>query len=283
MRIRTAVRRSAGEVRAIEPVSTSRLQAAFAAHRGRTGLIPFVTAGYPSLDATLEMLRAFDRAGALGVEVGIPFSDPIADGPDIQRASEWALRQHVGSEGVFATIERFRAGSALPVVVMTYANPVVRMGAEAFAKRAKAAGVDGIIISDLPPEEAAETWKAFDDAGVDTITLVAPTTDEARVPALVERCRGFVYCLARTGVTGQGAGYSGSIPDRVALIRRQSTLPVAVGFGISNGDDARALRGVADAVIVGAAFVRRITENPEQGAVERVEAFAQELTGALAG
>ncbi|MBI5170840.1 MAG: tryptophan synthase subunit alpha [Candidatus Eisenbacteria bacterium] len=264
-------------------MNPSRLEAAFAAHRGRTGLIPFVTAGYPSLDATLEMLRAFDRAGALAVEVGIPFSDPIADGPDIQRASEWALRERVGTEDVLHTIERFRAGSELPVEVMTYANPVVRMGAAAFAARAKAAGVDGVIISDLPPEESAETWKAFDDAGVDTITLVAPTTDEDRVPDLLRRCRGFVYCLARTGVTGQGAGYSGSIPDRVALIRTHTALPVAVGFGIASGDDARKLSGVADAVIVGAAFIRRITENPAQGAVERVESFARELTGALAG
>ena len=264
-------------------MSGSRLAAAFAARKGGTGLIPFVTAGYPSLDATLEMLRAFARAGALAVEVGIPFSDPIADGPDIQRASEWALARKVGTAGVLATIARFRAESQLPVIVMTYANPVVRMGAAEFARRAKEAGVDGVIVSDLPPEESAETWAAFDAAGIDTITLVAPTTDDDRVAPLVERCRGFVYCLARTGVTGQGAGWSGSIPERVAQIRTRTPLPVAVGFGISSGDDARRLAGVADAVIVGAAFVRRITENPESGAVERVEAFARELTGALAG
>lgn len=262
-------------------MSASRLQAAFAAHAGRTGFIPFVTAGYPSLDATLEMLRGFAREGALAVEVGIPFSDPIADGPDIQRASEWALRAGVTTERVLEMLARFRAGSPLPVVVMTYANPIVRAGVGSFATRAKAAGVDGLIVSDLPPDEAADWWDEFDRAELETIVLVAPTTDDQRLPLLVRRSRGFVYCLARTGVTGQGSGWSGSIPDRVAQIRRHTTLPVAVGFGISSGEDARALRGVADAVIVGAAFMRRVTEDPSRGPVERVDSLARELAGAL--
>ncbi len=259
----------------------SRLRAAFEANAGRTGFIPFVTAGYPSLEATLGMLRAFAREGALAVEVGIPFSDPIADGPDIQRASEWALRAGVSTEAVLETVARFRAESPLPVVLMTYANPVVRAGVEAFAARAKAAGADGVIVSDLPPDEAPEWWAAFDRAGLDTVVLVAPTTDEARLPLLLARCRGFVYCLARTGVTGRGAGWSGSIPERVAELRRHTALPVAVGFGISGGEDARRLRGVADAVIVGAAFMRRVTEDPAAGAVERVAALARELGSAL--
>lgn len=262
-------------------MSPSRLQAAFAAHAGRTGFIPFVTAGYPSLDATLEMLRAFARAGALAAEVGIPFSDPIADGPDIQRASEWALRAGVTSDGVLAMLARFREESPLPIVVMTYANPVVRGGVEAFARRAAASGVDGLIVSDLPPDEAPEWWGAFDAAALDTIVLVAPTTDDARLPALLARSRGFVYCLARTGVTGQGAGWSGSLPERVATIRRHTKLPVAVGFGISSGEDARRLRGVADATVVGAAFMRRVTEDPGHGAVERVASLAGELADAL--
>jgi tryptophan synthase alpha chain len=263
-------------------VAASRLHAAFAAHRGATGLIPYVTAGYPSLDATLGMLRGVDRAGALAVELGIPFSDPIADGPDIQRACEWALRQDVGIADVLALVADFRRESQLPIVLMTYANPVVRMGLGEFGARAHESGVDGIIVSDLPPEESPETWDALTAAGLDTITLVAPTTDDARVAGLIARCRGFVYCLARTGVTGQGSGWSGSLPDRIAQIRRHTTLPVAVGFGISSPADAAKLRGVADAVIVGAAFMRRVAENPEQGAPERVSAFAGELVGALA-
>jgi tryptophan synthase alpha chain len=261
-------------------VTDSRLAAAFQSS-GHTGLIPFVTAGYPSLDATLEMLRGFAAAGALAVEVGVPFSDPIADGPDIQRSAEWALRAGVGLEDVLALITRFRQESQLPVIIMTYANPIVRMGAGAFATQAKAAGVDGVILSDLPPDESPETWAALDAAGIDTILLVAPTSDPQRVPLLLQRCRGFVYCLARTGVTGQGAGYAGSLPERITELRAQTPLPVAVGFGISNGDDARKLKGLADAVIVGAAFMRRVTEDPRNGAVQRVVALAQEIVAAL--
>lgn len=262
-------------------MSASRLEAAFAARKGATGLIPFVTAGYPSLDATLEMLRGFARSGALAVELGVPFSDPIADGPDIQRASEWALRGQVGAGAVLDLVTAFRRESELPVVLMTYLNPILRDGLEAFGARARAAGVDGIIVSDLPPEESPETWDALARAGLDTITLVAPTTDDARLPTVLGRCRGFVYCVARTGVTGQGQGWSGSLPDRVAAIRAHTRLPVAIGFGISGAEDARRLRGVADALIVGAAFMRQVAVDPAHGAADRVAAFADELAGAL--
>ena len=259
----------------------SRLKAAFAAQGGRTGLIPFVTAGYPSLDATLQMLRGFAASGALAVEIGIPFSDPIADGPDIQRASEWALRAGVSVADVLALVTRFRAESDLPVILMTYANPVVQVGAEAFASQAKAAGVDGIILSDLPPEESPELWAALDAADIDTILLVAPTTEAKRLPLLLARCRGFVYCLSRTGVTGAAGGFGGSVPERIAELRQHTQLPIAVGFGISSGVDARKLQGVADAVIVGAAFMRRVTEDPATGASDRVVDFAKELSLAL--
>jgi tryptophan synthase alpha chain len=264
-------------------LAASGLAAAFTARRGATGLIPFVTAGYPSLDATRAMLDGFDRAGALAVEVGIPFSDPIADGPDIQRASEWALRGRTGTGAILDLVADFRRTSRLPIVLMTYVNPVLRFGLEAFAKRAAAAGVDGIIVSDLPPEESPETWDTLNAAGIDTITLVAPTTDAARLPGLLARCRGFVYCLARTGVTGQGQGWSGSIEERIAAIRASTPLPVAVGFGISGADDAKRLRGLADAVVVGAAFMRKVAQDPEHGASDRVIAFADELAGALRG
>ncbi len=262
-------------------MSDSRLRAAFAARAGRTGFIPFVTAGYPSLDDTFEMLRAFEHEGALAAEVGIPFSDPIADGPEIQRASEWALRAGVTTGAIFEMLARFRAASSLPLVVMTYANPVVRAGVASFAARAKAAGVDGVIVSDLPPDEAPEWWNEFDRAGLETIVLVAPTTDDARLPMLLARSRAFIYCLARTGVTGRGEGWSGSIPERIAQLRRHSPLPVAVGFGISSGEDATRLRGQADAVVVGAAFMRRVAEDPARGAVQRVAMLARELADAL--
>ena len=240
-----------------------------------------MTAGYPSLEGSLELLGALERAGALAVEVGVPFSDPIADGPDIQRASEWALRQGVGVDDVLDMVARFRRGSSLPVVVMTYTNPVVRVGAEAFAARARDAGADGVILTDLPPEELPAAWAAMDRAGLDTVLLVAPTTTAERLPALLGRCRGFVYCLSRTGVTGRGEGYAGSLAERLAAVRALTKLPVAVGFGISTAADAAALRGRADAAIVGAAFTRMVQQDPARGFSERVGSLAAELVGAL--
>jgi tryptophan synthase alpha chain len=263
-------------------VADSRLAAALRDHARPTGLIPFLTAGYPSLQESLAMLREFDDAGVAAIEIGIPFSDPIADGPDIQRASEWALRQGVGVPEVFQLVREFRRASTRPVVLMTYANPVLRTGADAFSKAAAAAGVDGVLVSDLPPEEAPELWRAFDAHRIDTVMLVAPTTRPERAAHLVERSRGFVYCLARTGVTGGSAGESSPIPERIAAIRSLTDLPIAVGFGIGNAEQARALRGVADALVVGAAFMRRVTERPEGGATERTASLARELIGALA-
>ena len=260
---------------------SSRLSAAFAARAGSTGLIPFLTAGYPSLEVSLELLRAFERAGAMAIEVGVPFSDPIADGPDIQRASEWALRRGTGVYDVLDLVARFRRDSQLPVIVMTYANPVVRVGAREFAQRARASGVDGVILSDLPPDELPDTWAAMDEAGLDTVLLVAPTTSEARLPGLLARCSGFVYCLARTGVTGQAGGYAGALDERLAALRAHSKLPIAVGFGISTAADAAALRGRVDATIVGAAFMRLVHQDPEHDVAARAGALAMELVAAL--
>ncbi len=262
--------------------STGRLASAFAAGRGSTGLIPFVTAGYPSPEASLEMLRGFARLGVRAVEVGVPFSDPIADGPEIQRASEWALRLGIGAAEVLELVASLRGECALPVVVMTYANPILRQGIAAFGRRARSAGVDGVLVSDLPPDESPEVWQALDESGLDTVMLVAPTTEPARLPLLIARSRGFLYCLSRTGVTGRGAGDSGSLRERVAALRRMTELPIAVGFGISSPAEARALRGVADGVVVGAAFMRAVTEDPRRGAIERVLSLAGELVGSLA-
>jgi len=260
----------------------TRLGAAFDHARGATGLIPFITAGYPSIEASLEMLRGFDRLGARAVEIGVPFSDPIADGPDIQRASEHALARGLGLAHVLDLVAELRRGSSLPVVLMSYANPLMRGGISAFAARAAECGVDGVLVSDLPPDEAPEAWSALEGAGLDTVVLVAPTTAAQRLPTLLARARGFVYCLARTGVTGGDAGETGVLPERLAAIRRHTRLPVAVGFGISSGTQAHALRGAADAVVVGAAFMRAVASEPDRGAVDRVLALAGELTAALA-
>jgi tryptophan synthase alpha chain len=266
-----------------------RLAEAFSRHRDHTGLIPFLTAGYPSLAATDAMLDGLAGLGVRAVELGIPFSDPIADGPEIQRSSEAALRDGIGIPETLACVKRLRAGHELPIVLMSYVNPILRFGTERFATESRAAGVDGVIVSDLPPDELPEVWTALERAGLDTILLVAPTSDEARWPGILGRTRGFVYCLARTGVTGSGPGEGGVIPERIAALRRHTRLPIAVGFGISNADQARSLAGVADAVIVGAAFMRAIrgaiADAPRAGdraAVDAVLALAGELTSALA-
>ena len=259
-----------------------RLETAFASRTARTGLIPYLTAGYPSPDDTVALMRALEPS-ALALEVGIPFSDPIADGPDLQRASEWALARGAGAGEALEVVRRYRRGGELPVLLMTYANPILRLGIDRFAEQAREAGTDGVIVSDLPPDEAPEAWKALQDAGLDTVLLVAPTTSPARLPLLLSRCRGFVYCLARTGVTGGGAGYSAPLEERVREIRAHTRLPVAVGFGISTSDQARELSGVADAAVVGAAFAREIARDPARGVTERVAAKARELVTALAG
>jgi tryptophan synthase alpha chain len=259
----------------------SRLGPAFAAARGRTGLVPFITAGYPSLDQSLEMLRGFARLGALAVEIGIPFSDPIADGPEIQRASEWSLARGVGREQALDLVRALRREHELPVVIMTYANPILPGGVGRFAAAARAAGVDGVIVSDLPPDESPEVWSALDREALDTVVLVAPTTDPARLPLLLGRSRGFLYCLARTGVTGASAGFSEPLEQRLAALRERTALPIAVGFGISKPGQARALAGLADAVVVGAALMRAVAEDPARGAAERVHALAGDLIAAL--
>jgi len=259
----------------------SRLTASLREHARPTALVPFVTAGYPSLDASREMLGELDRAGAAAIEIGIPFSDPIADGPDIQRASEWALRAHVGMEDVLDLVRDFRRDSQLPVVLMTYANPVVKMGAAKFARAAADAGTNGVIVSDLPPEELPDVWSELDGAGLDTVMLIAPTTRPERAAVIAKRTRGFLYALARTGVTGNAAGESAPLPERLAELRPLTDLPIGVGFGIGNADQARALKGVADALIVGAAFMREVAQDPARGAAARVASLARELVAAI--
>ncbi|NOT33142.1 MAG: tryptophan synthase subunit alpha [Candidatus Eisenbacteria bacterium] len=261
-----------------------RLARAFASRQGRAGLIPFLTAGYPDLESSAAMIRVAAESGALAIEIGIPFSDPIADGGDIQRSSEHAVRSGVDVSAVLELVKGARAAGidSLPIVLMTYTNPVVRFGVERFAREARDAGADAVILSDLPPEESPEIWGALDAAGLDTVVLVAPTTPDARLPLLMARARGFAYCLARTGVTGAGGGEAGDVSQRIAAIRRHTQLPIAVGFGISNAEQARKLASGADAVIVGAAFMRAIASSHDaKGAIEAFGKLSRELAGAL--
>jgi tryptophan synthase alpha chain len=227
-------------------------------------------------------MRGLGDAGVLALEIGVPFSDPIADGPEIQRASEPAVRGGVGAAAAIDLVRAFRAdGFETPVVLMTYANPILRLGLDTFSSQAASAGVDGVLVSDLPPDERSSMWRALETGGLDTVMLVAPTTSQDRLPMVLEHCSGFVYCLARTGVTGNAKGEAGDLVGRIAAIRAMCALPVAVGFGIATPDQAAALRGVADAVVVGAAFTRAIAHDPDRDVEPRVLELARSLGVAL--
>jgi tryptophan synthase alpha chain len=240
----------------------SRLSATFARLRaaGTPGLVTYVTAGDPDLARTEGILRALDRAGADVVEVGIPFSDPLADGPVIQRATERALASGTTLLGVLDLLKRLRSDLRMPVVVFSYANPVLRIGAERFADLARDAGVDGVLILDLPIEEAGDFRAMLEARGIDTILLLSPTTSDERLRKAATLGSGFLYAISRLGVTGARNEVADGAEDMVRRIRRVSTLPVALGFGISKPDHVRQIGQWADAAVVGSALVNVIAE-----------------------
>jgi tryptophan synthase alpha chain len=251
---------------------------------GRAGLVPFLTAGYPDRATSARLLDACARAGAAAIEIGIPFSDPLADGPALQTAAQAALDGGTTPADALALAAGQSRAHDVPLVIMTYANPVLAYGVERFAADAVAAGVRGLIVSDLPLEERPDVWAVFAAAGLDTIPLVAPTTAPERLPALVARARGFVYCLSRTGVTGDGRAFAGELDGLVAAVRGLTDVPVAIGFGVDDAAKARFVAERADGVIVGAAIARRIAQAgaDRAAAVAAVEAFVGELAGAVA-
>ncbi|MFP4560146.1 MAG: tryptophan synthase subunit alpha [Thiohalorhabdus sp.] len=226
---------------------------------GRKGLVTFLTAGDPAPDQTVPLLHTLVASGVDVLELGVPFTDPLADGPVIQRASERALAHDISLEDVLEMVRAFRAEDPdTPVVLMGYANPVERMGPARFAERAAEAGVDGLLTVDMPPEEAAEWARPLPEAGVAPIMLVAPTTAEERLEKTVELARGFIYYVSMTGVTGGGGLDVASVEEHVAPIRARTDLPVAVGFGVRDADSAAAVAGAADAVVVGSALIRTV-------------------------
>ncbi len=250
---------------------------------GRAGLAPFLTGGYPDRATSARLLDACARAGAAAIELGIPFTDPLADGPALQRAAQVALEGGTTTGDVLALARDFAEGHAdVPIVIMTYANPILAYGVERFARDAASAGVSGVILSDLPFEERPDVWDALAGAGLDTIPLVAPTTTAARLPGLVARARGFVYCLSRTGVTGDAGAFAGELESMVAAVRGLTEVPVAIGFGVDDAAKARFVAARADGVIVGAAIARRIATAPPGGAVDGVEEFVRGLAEAVA-
>jgi tryptophan synthase alpha chain len=222
--------------------------------RNRAALVTFLTAGDPSPRATVAYARALADGGADVIELGVPFSDPLADGPVLQRAAERAIAAGTRVRDVLNCASEI-AGSGLPVVLMTYANPVLRRGWEAFVRDAAASGVVGLILTDVPPEEAAPFLPAARDADLATIFLVAPTSGPDRVRAVVDATTGFVYCVSRLGVTGTGESLSASFRPVLESVRAVSDLPVGLGFGISTPDHAREAGVLADAVIVGSRLV----------------------------
>ena len=230
--------------------------------RGEMGLVAFLTAGDPSLQATESFVLALDEAGADLVELGVPFSDPVADGPAIQRSSERALRAGASLSGVLDLVESIRRKSDVPLVLFSYYNPVLQMGIDRFARRAADAGADGVLITDLTPEEAGDYRRIVQAHGLDTIFLAAPTSTEERLARIADVSSGFLYVISRTGVTGTREGLPEDLPALIRRVRRASRLPVAVGFGISLPGQVSILGGLADAAVVGSALVQEIEQAP---------------------
>lgn len=264
----------------------NRLDARFAALRaeGRAAFVAYVMAGDPDLARSEAILAGLPAAGADVVELGYPFSDPMAEGPTIQLASQRSLAARTTLAGVLDVVRRFRIGEAhTPVVLMGYLNPLLSHGLERFASDAAAAGVDGLIVVDCPPEEADPLADALDAAGVALIRLTAPTTDDARLAVVARRTSGFVYYVSVAGVTGVGAADADAVAPAVARVRAATGLPVAVGFGIRTPELAAAIARVADAAVVGSALVDEIARAEESGgdAVEAVLARARTLSAAV--
>lgn len=262
----------------------SRIEAALrrAASENRAALVPFLVAGDPDPEETPALVATLAEAGADVVEIGVPFSDPVADGPAIQRASERALARGVTLRRTLDLVRRVRERTGVPLVLFGYLNPVLAFGVPAFCREAAAAGVDGLLVVDLPVEEGAGAREAFRAAGLDTIQLAAPTSGPERIHRIAAESRGFVYAISRTGVTGARAQMAGGIEDLVATIRGATSLPVAVGFGVSRPEQARAVASLADGVVVGSALVEAIAAAGSLPArLDAARAFTSAIRAAL--
>ncbi len=246
----------------------------------RPGLVTYTTAGDPDLARSAQILRALDRAGADLLEVGVPFSDPLADGPVIQRATERALAAGGSLKAALALVADVRPHVAAPIVLFSYANPLFRMGVEAFVRRAADSGADGVLALDLPVEEADDFHRALQSVGLDTIFLLSPTTSDARIARAAALGSGFLYGISRLGVTGAREMVASGAADLVARIRAHTSMPVALGFGISRPEHVTEVCGYADAAVVGSALVSIIArESGSPALVDRVEGYVRWLKG----
>lgn len=238
---------------------------------GKKAFIPYIMAGDPSLERTKDIVRLFEECGADIVELGVPFSDPLADGPTIQRASERALKNGVTLRKVISLVSELRRGekdlrqkTQIPLVLMTYFNPVFKYGIDNFIKDAKDAGVDGMIVPDLPPDEAEDFIQQSRKAAIDTIFLLAPTSTEDRIKKVAKASSGFIYYVSITGITGASLLLDGSMEELILKIRKYTDRPIAVGFGVSTPMEASAVARVSDGVIIGSAIVKRLHETPDE-------------------
>lgn len=246
---------------------------------GRAALVPYVTAGYPGREVTGPLLEALADAGADILELGIPFSDPLADGPTIQRASYQALEGKTTVAGTLEILRAFRAERDTPVVLFTYLNPVLRYGLEAFSAAAAEAGAQGILLTDLPAGADPEAEATVAGAGLDLIRLVAPTTTPERLDAVAAGATGFLYYISRTGVTGARTSLREELGEEVRRLRERVELPVAVGFGISSPEQARAVADVADGVVVGSALIEALDEGGVEGAATFLKGLREGMDG----
>ena len=265
---------------------SARINATFASLReqGRTAVIPYIACGDPFADATVDILLALAAGGADVIELGVPFSDPMADGPVIQRSSERALAQGVTLRDVLAMTAEFRStNSKTPVVFMGYANPIEAMGQAVFAQAAADAGVDGVLVVDYPPEEAVEFSALLIGHGLAPIFMLSPTTPSSRIAAVARLARGYVYYVSLKGVTGAANIDTADVAEKLAAIRRHVTIPIGVGFGIRDGASARAVGNVADAVVIGSALVQAIADAGSAPGAQAVAArtWLQSIRSAL--
>jgi tryptophan synthase alpha chain len=246
---------------------------------GRAALVAYITAGDPTPERTPALVAALERGGADLIELGVPFSDPIADGPVIQRGSDRALKAGTTVPKVLEIARRIRATSEIPLLLFTYLNPVMRYGIEKLACDAKAAGIDGCLLTDVSVEEAESYVPVMRNAGLDTVFLAAPTSTERRLKLVAEYSSGFVYLVSRTGVTGERQALSDALPPLIQRMRGATSLPLAAGFGISTPDQASAVAKMADGVVVGSAIVRLIEKNASEA---ELEAYARSLRSGMA-
>jgi len=252
---------------------------------GRKGLIPYICAGDPTVELTVPLMHALVRAGADVIELGVPFSDPMADGPVIQRAAERAIRNGVGLRQVLQMVARFRQEDLdTPVVLMGYANPIEQMERAcpgSFAQEARAAGVDGVLVVDYPPQECGQFITAMRNHEIDPIFLIAPTTTDARIEHIGRLASGYLYYVSLKGITGAGHLDVGVLSERLPAIKAKCKVPLAVGFGIRDAATAQAVARVADAVVIGSRIIQEIEQTPKEKIVQSVESFLREIRVAI--